>query len=140
MSTVVDLANRTQKTRRMTLPRIVISFAAFVIFLALFAPSLFLHLRLHAAQYTDTYYAFYLESGNVFYGQVRGVGFGQIILSNAYSFQEVEVGETTTSNLSALAQNPLTRPENWLALSRDHILFYERIGKDASVLEALRAQ
>lgn len=139
MSNVIDLANRRRATG-FPMGKVIALFVALLLFLVLFGSSLFSHTRLFLAQYSNDYYAFYLQSGNVFYGHVRGVGFGQVILTDAYSFQELEVGETTTSNLSAVRDNPLTSPDNWMVIPSRTILFYERIGEDASVLEALRAQ
>lgn len=140
MSSVIDLANRHRAPRSGLLPKLAFGFGMLILLGVLFGPSFFAHLRLYSAQYSDDYYALYLDSGNVFYGQIRGVGLGQITLTNAYSFQSIEVGETSTSNLSAVRNNPLTRPDNWMVINRDHVLFYERIGDDASILEALRAQ
>lgn len=142
MSNVIDLANRTRGRANTTLSiwRVGVLLGALLLFLALIGPVLFAHARLFLAQYSDDYYAVYLETGNIFYGQVRGVGLGRLILSNTYSFQEIEVGETTTSNLSAVRENPLTSPDNWMVIPSRHILFYERIGDDASILEALIAR
>lgn len=140
MSTIIDLANRGGTRRRFSISTFALIFAGFILVLAFFGPSLFAGLRLYTAQYTKDYYAFYLEDGAVFYGQVRGVGLGNVVLTNAYSFQAIEVGETSTSNLVALRDNPLTRPDNWVVITRDHVLFYERIGDDASILEALTAR
>lgn len=141
MSSVIDLANRTRPhERRPFLGPLLVSSGVVILLIAMFGASLFAHLRLFLAQYSDDFYAVYLENGNAVYGHVRGAGLGQLILSDAYSFQQIEVGETTTSNLSALRDNPLTRPDNWMVIPSRHILFYERIGDDASVLEALRAR
>lgn len=143
MTNIIDLANRNGGApgrAPVSILRVSLFMVALIACIALFGPSLFAHTRLFFAQYTSDYYAVYLETGNIFYGQVRGVGLGQVVLTNAYSFQEIEVGETTTSNLSALRDNPLTRPSNWMVIPSRHILFYERIGDDASILEALNAR
>lgn len=140
MSTVIDLANRGTPRRRVKLSTFALVFAVVLMALVFWGPTLLAVLRLHSAQYTNDYYAFYVEGGSVFYGQVRGVGLGNVTLSNAYSFQAIEVGETSTSNLVALRDNPLTRPDNWVVIKDRHILFYERIGDNASVLNALIAQ
>lgn len=110
----------------------------FVAFLAFWGPSALAFLRLHTAAYFGDRYAFYTDTGDVFYGVVLGAGPSSVILTDTYSFQTVSVGETTTSNLRAQTANPLTSPDNWLVLAWDRIVFYERIGDDASVLEAIR--
>jgi hypothetical protein len=140
MSTIVDLAGRSRGSRRPSLAFLASIFVLILLLLGMFAPSLFADARLFTAQYTNDRYAFTLDSGHVFYGVVRGAGLGKIVLSDAYSFQSISVGETSTSNLGALRDNPLTRPENWIVLSREHILFYEKIGDDASILSAISAQ
>jgi hypothetical protein len=142
MSTIIDLANRGGgvRPRRLGLGSFLATGVFVLILLVLFGPALFGNMRLHVAQYTGDYYAFYLSDGSVFYGQVRASGLGRITLANAYSFQKIDVGETSTSNLVALRDNPLTRPDNWMVIMRDHVLFYERIGDDASILQALTAQ
>lgn len=94
--------------------------------------------RLYAAQYGDSVYAFYLDSGHTFYGHVRGVGLGTVVLSDVYSFQTVTVGTTPTSNLTSQQLNPLTVPENRLALNWAHILFYEKLSDKAKVLLIMR--
>lgn len=123
---------RTHKVSLYVAPAVI-----FFAVLLLWGPALFGILRLHFAQYSDDRYAFYTDSGNVFYGTVRGVSFTQVTLSDAFSFQTVSVGETTTSNLQSAQGNPLTRPDNWLVMNWDHIIFYERIGDEASVLKAI---
>ncbi len=141
MSTIIDLANRGGgRAKRTSLWLFALILGLVLVALAFFGPALFASAGLHTAQYSKDYYAFYLEDGSVFYGQVRGVGLGNVVLTNAYSFQAIEVGETSTSNLVALRDNPLTRPENWVVITRSHVLFYERIGDDASILEALTAR
>lgn len=114
-----------------------------IVFLAalfLWGPGLIGEMRLYAAQYSKDLYAFYLDSGNVFFGEVRGYAFGHITLVNAYSFQEVSVGDTSTNNFIAQQDNPLTRPENWLILERSRILFFEKIGPEASVLRLIQSR
>ncbi len=111
---------------------------ALVIALALWGPALTSLARLYTAQYRGDVYAFYLDSGHTFYGTVRGVGFGTITLANVYSFQTVSVGQTPTSNLTAQELNPLTAPENWMTISREHVLFYEKLGDKAKVLKIMR--
>lgn len=106
--------------------------------LLIWGPSLYGTVRLYAAQYTGDVYAFYLDSGHTFYGTVRGVGFGTITIAEAYSFQTVKVGDTPTSNLTSQRLNPLTSPDNWLTMSRRHILFYEKLGDKAKVLKIMR--
>lgn len=140
MSTIIDLANRGGARRRFKISTFALIFAGFLLVLVFFGPSIFAGFRLHVAQYTNDYYAFYLTDGSVFYGQVRGVGLGNVVLTNTYSFQAIEVGETSTSNLVALRDNPLTRPDNWTVIKENSLVFYERIGTDASILEALTAQ
>lgn len=138
--TVIDLANRDRVKRRPGVRTLIAGFVFPLVFLALFAPSLFADARLFLAQYGNDRYAFYLASGHTFYGTVRGVGFGKVVLADAYSFQSVSVGETSTNNLTAQKDNPLTRPDNWLVINREHILFYERVGDEASLLQAIRPQ
>lgn len=140
MSTVIDLANRGGAKRKGRLPLYALLFAIFLLVSVFFGPALMSQTQLYVAQYTNDFYAFYLEDGSVFYGQVKGVGLGTIVLKNTYSFQAIEVGETSTSNLVALRDNPLTRPDNWVVIKEGHVLFYERIGDDASILDALTAR
>lgn len=122
------------------LPFYVISLAVIAASLALWGAAIFSSVSLYLAQYTEARYAFYLDSGNVFYGTVRGVSPFSIKLSDAYSFQTVAVGETSTNNLTAQAENPFTKPENWLVINRRRILFYEKIGEEASVLRVIYPQ
>lgn len=109
-----------------------------VLGLLIWGPALSGTVRLYAAQYTGDVYAFYLDSGHTFYGTVRGVGLGTITLADAYSFQTVKVGETSTSNLTSQRLNPLTSPDNWLTVSWRHVLFYEKLGDKAKVLKIMR--
>lgn len=114
--------------------------APFVILfiLAVWGPACMTLGRLYAAQYGDSVYAFYLDSGHTFYGHVRGVGLGSVVLSDVYSFQTVTVGTTPTSNLTSQQLNPLTAPENRLVLNRAHVLFYEKLSDKAKVLTIMR--
>lgn len=112
---------------------------AFVLFWFFFGSMFFSLVGLHMAEFSDQRYAVYLDSGHVFYGKIKAVGIFTLTLSDVYSFQTLEVGETSTSNLQAQRLNPLTAPDNWLVIERDHVLFFERIGKDARILELIRA-
>lgn len=105
--------------------------------LLVWGPSLFGMARLYMAQYGGDVYAFYIDSGHTFYGTIQGVGFGTVTLSNVYSFQTVQVGDTPTSNLTAQQLNPITAPLNWITLNWKHVLFYERVGPNAKVLKIM---
>ncbi len=121
--------------RRFRLPIIVV--AVLVLAYLCFGAVLTRTVGLYMAQWSSDRYAFYLESGEALYGRVAGVSLGSIVLKDAYSFQQVSVGETSTSNLIAATDNPLTRPDNWMVLSRRHVVFYERIGSEASILKVI---
>lgn len=112
---------------------------ACVALLSIVGPALAGRAGLYIDQYTDRYYAFYLDTGEVVYGKIRAVGWGSVTVRDAYSFRTIEVGETSTNNLQAQRQNLLTAPDNWLTLRMSHVLLYERMGKDARALELMRA-
>jgi hypothetical protein len=106
----------------------------------LWGRALFGAVDLYAAQYTDARYAVYLDSGHIFYGKITGVSPFSIRLSDVYSFQTVSVGETSTSNLSAQTDNPLTLPRDWMSINRKNVLFYERVGEDASIMRIINSK
>lgn len=133
------IPTRHQRVQRNWTP--VIAFLVlFLVALFMWGPGLIGEARLYTAQYSDDLYAFYLDSGNVFFGEVRGYTFGHITLVNAYTFQEVSVGDTSTNNFIAQRNNPLTRPDNWMVLERSRVLFFEKIGRDASVLKLISSR
>lgn len=122
------------------------SFAWIFIFVMVFGvfvlwgPALWPFISLHSAPYTHDVYGVYLESGHVFYGEIRSVGWHSLVLENVHSFQNVTVGETSTSNFQAQKDNPLTRPENWLVIERDTILFYEKLTPAAKIMSLIRGE
>lgn len=109
--------------------------AAFCLFI--YGPGLFFSLNLRIAQYTGAPYALYLDNGAVVYGHLKSFDRNNIVVKNAISFQAITVGEQTTNNLTSQADNSLTKPGNFLAINRSHILYIEKIGKEAKILEAL---
>ncbi|MBP6860216.1 MAG: hypothetical protein KBC38_01475 [Candidatus Pacebacteria bacterium] len=137
---IIDIPAMQQRRQgyRVTWRTFVIPLIAFAVVLALWGSSLASFFTLHIAQYTDDRYAFYLDTGNVFYGKVMAAGPGSVTLTDAYTFQAVSVGETSTNNLQAQTGNPLTLPENWVTLNWEHVIFYERIGEEASVQKLIR--
>ena len=137
---IIDIPAMQQRRQayRVSWRTFVLPLIAFAFVLALWGASLASFFSLHLAQYTDERYAFYLDTGNVFYGKVTAVGPTTVTLTDAYSFQTVAVGETSTNNLQAQTGNPLTLPENWVTIRFEHVIFYERIGEEASVQKLIR--
>lgn len=115
-------------------------FIILLVFFVLRGPALIRELRLSFAPYTDGIYAFYLSSGHTFYGSVASVNGRTIALRNAYSFQSTTVGDVPTSNLQAQILNPLTMPENWIAISRDSVLFYEKLTEEAQLMPLIEGR
>lgn len=106
----------------------------FLLSLVLWAPSLWFEAKLRLAVYSTSTYAVYLDSGHIFYGKLTGVTGTTLVLRDVRSFQKYEVGESTTNTLQSQLANPLTKPENFLAVNRAHVLFFERVGPDAPII------
>jgi hypothetical protein len=108
--------------------------------LFLWGPALISYGGLYVSQYTGTLYAFYMDGGQTLFGQVQSVGFGTVRLHDVYTFQNVTVGSTATSNLTSQHNNALTRPDNWLAVEWRHVIFFEKVGPDAKIRDIIEAQ
>lgn len=91
-------------------------------------------IRLRIDAYSGAPYAVYLDSGHIFYGSLSSISGSQVVMKSVRSFQQFEVGESTTNTLETQVSNPITRPEDRLVLNRQHVLFMERIGASAPVL------
>lgn len=106
--------------------------------LILWGPGLFHSIGLYSAQYAGGTYAFYMDTGQTFFGEIRSVTPSTITLANVYTFQTYTVGETPTTNLTAQQLNPLTMPYNWMALNWKHVTYYERVGSRGKVINIMR--
>ena len=113
---------------------------AALLVLFLWGPTLMSYGRLYTSQYTGTLYAFYLDGGQTVFGEIQSVGFVTLRLRNVYTFQNVAIGETSTSNLASQRASALTRPENWLAVEWRHVLFFEQVGVDAKIRDVIDAR
>jgi hypothetical protein len=107
----------------------------FVLFL--YAPSMIAWGALRVAQYTNDVYAVYLDNGAVFYGSIAAINGTTVRLRNAYTFRAVQVGDTTSNTFEAQELNSLTRPEGGILVSRDRVLFMEKVGARARILEMM---
>jgi hypothetical protein len=110
---------------------------AILAILFFYAPSMMAWGTLRIAQYTNDVYAVYLDNGAVFYGSIGSVDNTTIRLRNAYTFRAVQVGDTTSNTFEAQEMNSLTRPEGGILVSRDRVLFMERVGARARILEMM---
>lgn len=106
---------------------------------ALWGPAFFHATGLYAAQYAGGTYAFYTDTGQTFYGSIKSVDISTITLSDVFTYQTINVGETPTTNLTAQQLNPLTTPYNWMALNWKHVVYYERVGSRGKVMNLMRA-
>ncbi len=93
---------------------------------------------IYAAQYSGGTYAFYMDTGQTFFGEIKSVSPSAVTLTNIYTFQTINVGEVPTTNLTAQQLNPLTTPYNWMTLNWKHITYYERVGSRSKVMNLMR--
>lgn len=104
--------------------------------LLMWGPSISFTVKLRLAPYFGDTYALYMDNGQMFYGKIASVSWSTIVLRDVLTFQNLSVGQgQTTNSLTKQTANPLTKPKNFLAINRDHILFLEELGPTASVLQ-----
>lgn len=119
--------------RRVTLIGAMLSIT--VLFLLLvWGPAWWFAVGVRLAAYSGATYALYLDTGHIFYGKISSVSGSTVVMRDVRSFQKFEVGGSTSNTLQAQKANALTKPENFLAINRERILFFEKVGTDAPIL------
>lgn len=89
------------------------------------------------------YQAVFLSNGQVYFGQMKSVGAGNVTLEDIYYLRVQQIqpkaeekpqGKLTLIKLG----NELHAPQDKMVINRDHILFYENLKSDGKVIEAIK--
>ena len=84
----------------------------------------------------DNYQAVFLDNNQVYFGKLKNIGRGLWSLTDVYYLRAGAEGQQGPDLIKRGAE--LHAPEDEMILSKDHVLFYEEIGKTGEVMNLIK--
>lgn len=83
-----------------------------------------------------TFQAVFLNNNQIYFGKLKNINSQYPLLNNVY-YVKLESPEAVSGQLVKLGQEP-HGPQDQMVLNRDHILFWENLRPDSTVVQSIR--